>query len=217
MCAIWDLVPQSLNTDDLAHLFGVQEFDLSDPSNSLSLHLKVEELLNEGVIAIIPAAEDTTPTSWRCICLDDSKKKVMVLVIGDKPIEMVLQVGDLENIELKFLNDNRPRDRFLYFRFLISYFRAKAQNLPGTEKLDGMDIWSLGKPWLERSVINEVARCVSGSHLPLMLDNCFEGPVTAAEEAETSGLRISSQLLEDNFIASGALLESESDSQELRL
>ena len=40
----------------------------------------MEKLLDQGVIAIVPVLREiTTPTSWRCVVLDDSKNGDTVL------------------------------------------------------------------------------------------------------------------------------------------
>ncbi|CAG8378572.1 unnamed protein product [Penicillium salamii] len=39
-----------------------------------------------------------------------------------------IKVKDLDNSQLTFLSDQRPRRRYLYFRYIISYLHAKQQN-----------------------------------------------------------------------------------------
>ncbi len=46
---------------------------------ALSLSSPVEVLLDQGVIAVVPGpGEMTTPTTWRCVVLDESKNENIV-------------------------------------------------------------------------------------------------------------------------------------------
>lgn len=85
------IVPKSLNDAELSHLFGAETNARSDPQNcecmfliseknkltlflALSLLNSVESLFDQGTIAVIPTPGPlTSPTTWQCIVLDESK------------------------------------------------------------------------------------------------------------------------------------------------
>lgn len=84
----------------------------------------------------------------------------------------------LDNRILSFLSENRPRPRYLYFRFLISHLHAKRLNLGDTtEKVEAQGFWPAGGQYLNKSTLKTVARCVSGCELPdeFVTNKTFEG------------------------------------------
>ncbi|KUM56717.1 hypothetical protein ACN42_g10485 [Penicillium freii] len=124
------LVPKSLSQAEVSHIFGVQDGVLSDPRNTLLLCNPIESLLDQGVIAVIPIPGSITePTTWRCVVLDESKNENFVY---KRESGEIIKVKHLDDRILSFLSENRPRRRYLYFRFLISYLHAKRMNLGDT-------------------------------------------------------------------------------------
>ncbi|KAJ5898882.1 hypothetical protein N7495_003626 [Penicillium taxi] len=177
------IVPKSMSREELAHLFGDQDAVTTLPQNSLSLHHVVEGLLDSGDIAVIPIpGKMTTPTTWKCVVLDQSVKKlnniVYTYVSEPENIKRHIRVKDLDERELKFLNDNRPRRRYLYFRFIVSYLWAKRQNSVVGHHVEAKKFWPSGGAYLQRSTLQSLARCVSGSEIPshLISNQTFELP-----------------------------------------
>ncbi|KAJ5885499.1 hypothetical protein N7495_010009 [Penicillium taxi] len=171
------IVPKAMSRAELGHRFGDQDAILHD----------------SGDLAIIPMAGETTlPTSWRCVMMNPEKRRNIVLGGGDKARDILLQ--DLDGKELRFLGLNRPRRRYLYLRFIISYLWMKrkswddlAKNLDEetrrqlAEMLEALKVevrkfWPSEGDYLNRSTLKTLARCVSGSEIPgdLIASSTFE-------------------------------------------
>ncbi|KXG48897.1 uncharacterized protein PGRI_027670 [Penicillium griseofulvum] len=114
-----------------------------------------------------------SPTQWRCVVLDESKYEN---VIGTKD-GGYLKLKEIDNKHLKFLSENRPRPRYLYFCFIIAYLNAKSRgaNDAVAKKVETTRFWPSGGDHLNRSTLVTLARCVSGSELPESLqENTFD-------------------------------------------
>ncbi|EPS31126.1 hypothetical protein PDE_06081 [Penicillium oxalicum 114-2] len=170
------IVPKSLNIGDLGHIFGDPKDVISDPLNAISLHKNIELHLDQGTIVIVPAPGDfTDPTTWRCLVLDQSKGMDIICLRTDvKDMDRTpdrgdqfVRVKDLHDRPLTFLNDNRPRRRYLYFRFIISYLNAKRQNMADLSvPLETKQFWPSPGGYLHESTLRIMARSVSGCELP---------------------------------------------------
>ncbi|KAJ5901536.1 hypothetical protein N7495_002064 [Penicillium taxi] len=168
------LIPKSMSPNELAHIFGDCDVVTSIPQNGLSLHHKVESLLNKGDIAIIPMlGKVTDPTTWRVVVLNSALDDDIVWQkerIGREKPE-ITRVKDLDGKALEFRNDNRPRRRYLYFRFIVSYLwqkrrqTANAMNILA-EKTDARKFWPSGGAYLQKSTLQTLARCISGCEIP---------------------------------------------------
>lgn len=74
---------------------------------------------------------------------------------------------DLHERPLTFLNDGRPRRRYLFFRFVISYLNAKRQSKGHvTDPLETRTFWPSGGEYLHNSTLQALSRSVSGSEIP---------------------------------------------------
>lgn len=101
---------------------------------------------------------------------------------------MLIVQKDLDGRELKFLKDNRPRRRYLYFRFIISYLNARKLGFSDVAaKIGKRPFWPSGGDYLNRSTLRTLARYVSGADIPesLVEANTFDHPddPTRATEA----------------------------------
>ncbi|KAJ5549849.1 hypothetical protein N7535_002208 [Penicillium sp. DV-2018c] len=203
------IVPKSLDREELAHLFGDEDVVISLPQNALSLHHKVESLLDRGDIAIVPMPGTfTAPTEWRCIVLNESLNMDVIYTSdgyteGETPF--VLRVKDLDNRPLKFLSDNRPRRRYLYLRFLISYMWGKRASVAGVEqKVESNRFWPSAGSYLQRSTLQTLARCVSGCEIPeyLTAEQTFTSSETP-ERGVTAGMNLAADLISSRRVESG--------------
>ncbi|KAJ6016929.1 hypothetical protein N7451_000308, partial [Penicillium sp. IBT 35674x] len=180
------LVPKSMTREELAHLFGDEDAVITLPQNGLSLHHKVESLLDKGEIAIIQMpGRMTTPTTWQCVVLDESLNNNIIF----QHAGTIIRVQDLDGRRLTFKNDNRPRRRYLYMRFIISYLWAKRRDLPTMdEKVEARKFWPSGGAYLQKSTLQTLARCVSGCKIPenLIADQTFEGSSDTAKDTEVA-------------------------------
>ncbi|KAJ6110548.1 hypothetical protein N7486_002783 [Penicillium sp. IBT 16267x] len=88
----------SMAREELAHLFGDQDAVITLPQNGLSLHYKVESLLDKGEIAIVPMpGKMTSPTTWKCVVLNESLNQDIVwheAEPGEK--DRIIRVKDLD-------------------------------------------------------------------------------------------------------------------------
>ncbi|KAF7714342.1 Uncharacterized protein PECH_003048 [Penicillium ucsense] len=170
------IVPKSLRAGDLRHIFGYTNDIASDPQNAICLSSVIERHLDQGNLVIVPAPGDfTVPTTWRCLVLDRSKDKDIVCDCKEiKSLEETpgrrdafVRVKDLHNRPLTFLNDKRPRRRYLYFRFIMSYLNAKRQNMVNLSvPLETKQFWPSPGGYLHESTLKIMARSVSGCELP---------------------------------------------------
>ncbi|OJJ50661.1 hypothetical protein ASPZODRAFT_162606 [Penicilliopsis zonata CBS 506.65] len=190
------LVPKSLTKEEVSHLFGAGEVVLSDPRNGITLLHTIEDALDSGAIVIMPIPGETTvPTRWKCILIDETRKKN---IVWRRPDGTVIKFADIDNTELKFLTDNRPRRRYLYFRFVVSYLNAKRNNYWGfTSKVETGRFWPTLGPYLRRSTLVALGRCISGTELPqsLIEGNTFESEYDAAQDKD-SGMILGADIRE---------------------
>ncbi|KAJ5802791.1 uncharacterized protein N7503_005241 [Penicillium pulvis] len=210
------IVPKSLSPEEVSYLFGDEDRELvrDDCRNALCLHRKVEELLDEGIISILPVpnavGEFETPTTWKCVLLDLRSRNMSDTIVRKQDGDYY-RLKDLDNRVLTFLSDNRPRRRYLYFRFLISYLNAKRLNIDfAPSKFDVRTFWPSQGPYLHKSTLKALARCVSGCEIPerLVDDNTFDEPADNSE-AEEAGMILGSEL---RRLRSGRIENTESDS-----
>ncbi|KAK2771292.1 hypothetical protein FQN53_005102 [Emmonsiellopsis sp. PD_33] len=191
---------RSLSDDELSFLFGVREAVLSDSKNGISLHRKIEEGLDSGIIAIVPVPplKGDDATKWKCVLVDQDKRDAMFSWTGRE----VYTWKELDGKELVFLSDNRPARRFLYFRFVVTYLHAKKSgNTAWAERIDSRNVlWASPGPYLEKSTLLSLGRNISGFELPppLYEDMTFdsaEPPKDATQEVVLS-MRVREALIE---------------------
>ncbi|CAG7992643.1 unnamed protein product [Penicillium salamii] len=181
------LVPKSLSPNEVSYIFGIAEDVISsDPQNALLLNYRIKRLFDEGFIAIVPST--TRPTAWRCVVLDNSK--------NDNYVWGNSKVKDLDNRELLFISDERPRPRYLYFRFIVSYLRAKRLNRIDLS-IEVKKYWPLRGKWLNRSTLKTFAKCVTGYDLPdeFITDYTFEDTRSEARNHE-AGMILAADILD---------------------
>ncbi|CAI7615909.1 unnamed protein product [Penicillium crustosum] len=202
------LVPKSLSQEEVSHILGVQDGVLSDPSNALLLYNPIESLLDQGVIAVIPIpGAITDPTKWKCVVLDESKNDDFVY---KRETGEIIKVKHLDGRILSFLSENRPRRRYVYFRFLISYLHAKRTNLGDTtEKVEARRFWPSGGEYLNKSTLKTLARCVSGRELPdeFVTNNTFEDSTNESRNLQ-AGMILGADIRDTNPDDRDALIEN---------
>ncbi|KAJ9252121.1 hypothetical protein DTO207G8_4954 [Paecilomyces variotii] len=193
------LVPKSLAGEEIGYLFGTKELVRFDPRNGISLHGRIEAGLDDGSIAIVPVPEDNSGegTRWKCILVDDSRKKLVCLVKGDT----LIRWEDLDGKELTFLTSNRPSRRFLCFRFIVTYLHAKnSGNTSFIEKVeDRARFWASPGPYLRYSTFISLARNICGCcELPpsLLEDTTFKSADMEDDHDDDINIMLSVQLRE---------------------
>ncbi|KAL5338252.1 hypothetical protein BJX70DRAFT_388656 [Aspergillus crustosus] len=200
------LVPKSLSKPETSHLFGVDNFSRYDPLLGLTMYSVLEDRLDKGELIIVPMPGGLgPPTRWKCVVLDDTKLRDEVWKTFDGKKANSVKLGDMDGRQLQFLSDNRPARRFLYFRFIISYLNAKQLGIKTIEtKVDTKKFWPIMGPYLRKSTLVTLARCVSGCELPaeLVEGKTFEtGGKTEIIAGEDAGMTLGLDLRE-------ALIES---------
>ena len=190
----------------------------------------LEQGLDSGAIVIVPVppAQGSYATKWKCVLVDESSRCKMFTRLADKilrwnvsfcfPITcfvlavfclliFCLLVKDVDGKELQFLSENRPAQRYLYFRYIITYLYAKkAGNTDWTERVENCnDFWPTSGPYVEKSTLQSLARNISGCQLPAPLYEraTFEEP----DKDESQDLLLSSRLR-------SAIIESSKRSEE---
>jgi hypothetical protein len=110
--------------DMMTAVFGPEaQKELFSPRNALLLPNPIEDMFDSGLFAIVPAVTDdmskaevslwehTHPREYKLRIIDYRNKVVDQEVMGGKTWR------DLDNTKLNFLNDFRPRPRYLYFNY----------------------------------------------------------------------------------------------------
>ena len=175
------LVPRSLQSEELAYMFGADSMDLSDPRNGLLVHHKIEEALDRGTAVIVPVpAKGSSRSEWKLLLTVESLRNQVVAVtsiVASYP-SPPYRWKDLDGTTLEFLNDNRPARRFLYFKYVMACMRAKEL---GNGKWIACHpsqgtMWCTPGLYLRRSMLTSLARQVSDHFLPeaLYMDNTFD-------------------------------------------
>ncbi|KAM5481810.1 hypothetical protein MaudMau93_006999 [Microsporum audouinii] len=96
--------------DELKHLFGVGEVFLEDPRNGITLWRTLEQGLDNGTIAIIPAlpTDEGELTRWKCILANQAlREQSWTTFMGES-----YKWKELDGKELTFLTDNRSAKRY---------------------------------------------------------------------------------------------------------
>ncbi|KAJ5578511.1 uncharacterized protein N7459_007475 [Penicillium hispanicum] len=104
---------------------------------------------------------------------------------------------DLDGQVLQLINDNRPRRRYLYFRFIISYLQAKKLQLADvTKKVEAKRFWPPEGAYLDKLTLKTLACCVSGSELPDDLTENTEDSINPARDSQI-GMIMAADLQDD--------------------
>ncbi|KAK2813559.1 hypothetical protein FQN49_008284 [Arthroderma sp. PD_2] len=162
------LVPRSLDEGPVASLFGTESITIDDPRNCLLLHANIEKALDTGLVAIVPVAAPA----------DDEEVKWKLLVTEPERLEDFALPGikwnDLHGKLLTFVGRNRPAKRYLCFRYVMTYLLLKAKGWLGWAKEAdaGECMWAVPGPFLQRSMLINLSRLVSGHYLPEEFYNC---------------------------------------------
>ncbi|KAK2762298.1 hypothetical protein FQN54_001308 [Arachnomyces sp. PD_36] len=178
------IVPKLLNGDELSFLFGVGKLVLSDRRNGITLHTKIEQGFDSGVIAIVLIApsNETEETKWKCLLIDQSCRDLVFTARH--------YWRELDGKELVFLTENRPARRYLYFRFVMSYLNCKRTgNTEWTKKVDSKTVfWASPGEYLEKSTLLSLGRNISGFELPppLYEGNTFDAPSAPDNDYEVA-------------------------------
>ncbi|CAG8007002.1 unnamed protein product [Penicillium salamii] len=213
------IVPEKLDREQLAHLFGDEDWEPSHPRNgktlmsslnepltdpsfslALSLYQKVEGHFNLGNIAIVPMPGVTkTPTEWRCIVLNESLNMDVVYRGDYRPGQepLTIRVKDLHNRPLEFLSTNRPLRRYLHIRFLILHMFSKITSVPILRQtVESGVFWSFAGKCFERETLQTFARCVSGCEVSeyFTAEHTFDHP-TNPERNIPTGMAMAADLL----------------------
>ncbi|KAJ5475290.1 hypothetical protein N7539_008356 [Penicillium diatomitis] len=114
---------------------------------------------------------------------------------------------DLHNRPLTFLNNNRPRRRYLYFRFIMSYLNAKRQNVVNLSvPLETKQFWPSPGGYLHESTLKIMARSVSGCELPppLISGQTFKESDDPSQD-DDAGNTLAAAIIEPALFSTSAL------------
>ncbi|KAJ5963987.1 uncharacterized protein N7479_003863, partial [Penicillium vulpinum] len=196
------LVPKSTTSKEVSQLFGVSDGVLDDPRNgknvlfvakemtdsyklSITLADNIELLFDQGTIAIVPMPGPMkSPTQWRCVVLDESKNENIIGTSDGSHMKL----KDIDNKQLTFVSDNRPRRRYLYSCFMIAYLNTKSRGASDAvaKKVEATRFWPSAGEYLNRSTLVTLTRWVSGSELPefLVQDKTFDSGDTSTRDTD---------------------------------
>lgn len=95
---------------------------------------------------------------------------------------------DLDNVELKFLNDKRPAQRYLYYHYITTILRyVRFEKHGWAEKrlmVPNGILWATPRPYLRRSMLKILAECI-GDCEPSGARETFEGQDDKSNKEET--------------------------------
>jgi hypothetical protein len=180
------LVPKSLESDELAHMFGVVDMKglRYDKRNGLVLLKTVENHMDKMELVIVPVGKAPShPARYKFVITSEYLRTA-----NDKWINGDIRTRDLHNRELRFnQTNNRPAARFLYWRFVQTYLLLKKRgDCPWVSEVEtrGM-MWATPGKYLRKSYLIQLARKVSDRYPPQVFeDQCFDDPSTAKSKQD---------------------------------
>ncbi|EHK46050.1 hypothetical protein TRIATDRAFT_274069 [Trichoderma atroviride IMI 206040] len=125
------IVPFFMDVADLGPLiFGDRAPSLQQAGNALLLSNKIKGWFNKYLLVVVPVdAREFPITRWKTDIISDN---IRGCAYGADCL-----VDDLDGKELKFLNNNRPVSRFLYFHFIMALVRIRDLDRRGWQ-----DVWA---------------------------------------------------------------------------
>lgn len=163
------LVPKFLFPGGARALFGSGDLDwATNPRNGITLHRATEEAMDAGRLAIIPVVVKEGALDWKLVLADPSLKGEVALLnrSGDQSLYWDDLTDDTNGANrIKLLTANRPGRRFVYFRFVITYLKAKARGwCDFTRAVEHQEIeWALPGKYLEKSALVTLAKYMAGT------------------------------------------------------
>ncbi|EFR03953.1 hypothetical protein MGYG_06952 [Nannizzia gypsea CBS 118893] len=156
------LVPEGLDANAIAFLFGVGNVNIDEPRNTLLLHKNVSKALETGFVVIVPvpAHSPDEEVKWKLFVTDTDSL--------DEPVSPGIVWNTLHGRELKFLNDNRPAKRYVYFRYVMTFLMLRPHGKLSwiREVLAAKNYWDVPGEYLERTMLKRLVNLSAGFHLP---------------------------------------------------
>ncbi|KAF7907418.1 uncharacterized protein EAF01_005004 [Botrytis porri] len=118
------IIPAKLQDAQMKHIFGDEASDeLFSVKNGLMLEKQIETCFDNLQLAVVPCLTD--PSSWELRVLDKHLLKTVHWFTSTR-------FEKLHGRKLAFLNENRPRKRYLYYHWLVcmSVAGQKKMNMP---------------------------------------------------------------------------------------
>ena len=120
------IVPSAFSAEIIDYICGVGcGSRLYSSDNGLLLGNHLEEALDKGNIVIVPKDINEDPITTFVVRLVNQSSKNQPIYLFENGNGMRHILSDVDGRELTFLNDNRPKKRFLYFRYLLSMMHNK--------------------------------------------------------------------------------------------
>ncbi|KAI9684826.1 MAG: hypothetical protein M1829_000201 [Trizodia sp. TS-e1964] len=118
------IVPAKISIETMEYIFGGGKgLRLFSPDNCLLLLEAIERALDKANIAIVPFDTTQPITRWKVVLTNYEAKH--------QNYDADHTLGSLDQKELVFLSDHRPASRFLYFNFITTLLRCRANKTPG--------------------------------------------------------------------------------------
>ncbi|KAK2762842.1 hypothetical protein FQN54_001017 [Arachnomyces sp. PD_36] len=167
------IVPQSLDRDSMVHLFGSDVNPQWSPRNALSLSTRLETALDCGEIVIVPILGE--PGEWKCVVTHSGLNETACYTSTWE---------DINGKKLTFLNEARPRRRYLFFRYLITYMLLKKDgNVDWAEKIHNeYRAWCSPGSYLQQSTLRTLLQQATGEDLPETMFRMFDITTDMAAE-----------------------------------
>ncbi|KAK0654247.1 hypothetical protein DIS24_g5365 [Lasiodiplodia hormozganensis] len=165
------ILPYSLSNQVLNVIFGEEDAEhLFDIRNCILLSASVEQALDKGAFVFVPTAESInkpdSPIEYKLVLLEESYRPELVEFPG------TTTWNDLDGTVLKFRNDCRPRQRYMYLNYasrIIAARKLKYESHSRTRLETTGTAWVSPGKWIRNSMIREVARIVGDHQMPEVL------------------------------------------------
>jgi hypothetical protein len=211
--------------DTMDAIFGPNKIpELFSPKNGLVVYTLFEKVFDVGLLAIVPQLPnnpiDTELESWR----NSEPKEYKIRILDyqhekiDTPLdsEGSLTWRDFDNKPLKFLNDFRPRARYLYFHYCLqilriswkyAHYKGKSGEMIKTEMRKSF--WGTTGRYLPKYMLKAFVEEI-GQEWEHLVDNGCEGE----EEVQGDRFTLLSTAVSQVKLASVQVEEDEEDSEE---
>ncbi|KAF7929811.1 uncharacterized protein EAE97_009408 [Botrytis byssoidea] len=156
------LIPQRIRQKGMDLIFGEESMgEMYSPRNGLMLESQVEKHFDHLQLAIVPCKDDSNDFELRVI--DKGLCKMI-------HVESRCSFGDMHGKKLKFLNANRPRERYLYFHWMICMALASSkpinQERVKNERERHQKFWGTPGRWVREEMIRGLIKH-TGHDLPV--------------------------------------------------
>ncbi|KAK2755739.1 hypothetical protein FQN54_005889 [Arachnomyces sp. PD_36] len=168
------VVPKTLDEDLISYHVGCVVTPETDRKNSLCLHSRIKQALDDGDIVIVPVSGQDD--EWKCIVTNGK-------ILGNPIGTAGYRFDDIHKKQLQFRSASRPAKRYMFLRYLITYLPRRAEGGAEWARTVEEDIpaWAVPGKLLRRSSLRAFARVIGGEELAESVERIY-GELTFPDE-----------------------------------